>query len=108
MIGAVPRRAVAVAVGRLVAGQEPVECSQEVVVGARADLDDDEPRGRVRDEDGEQPVRLGSNEPGTRLGQVEQAARAPGPDAELERPYGKMLRIASRRRPRPPPTGVDS
>jgi len=108
VVGAVAGRAVAVSVDPVVPRQESIERGEEVVVRAGPDLDDDEPGRRVRDEDVEEPVRLGRDEPGTRPGQVEQTARGPRPDAELERPYGKMLLRASRMRPSPPPTGVDS
>jgi hypothetical protein len=101
-------RAVTVPVHPVVARQESIERRHEILVRARTDLDDDEPGGRMRDEDREQPVRLGRDEAVARRGQVEQAARGARPDGELERPYGKMLRSASRIRPSPPPTGVDS
>jgi hypothetical protein len=40
--------------------------------------------------------------------EVEQAAAAPRPDGQLLRVYGKMFRMASRIRPKPPPAGADS
>lgn len=111
MIGAVARRPVAVAVQPVVAWQEPVEGRQEVVVRAGPDLDDDEPGRRVRDEEREQAVaaigRVG-DERRAFPGQVGQAPTGAGPDGDLAGVYGKMLRIASRRRPRPPIAGADS
>ena len=111
MIGAVAGRPVAMAVEPLVARQQPVERGQQVLVRAGADLDDDEARGRVRDEDRQQSVPTGGRvdrEPGAVGGQVDEPAAATGPDRELARVYGKMLRIASRSRPIPPPAGADS
>jgi hypothetical protein len=111
VVGAVARRPVAVAVEPLVARQQPVECRQQVVVRAGADLDDDQPGRGVGYEDRQQPVpavrRLG-DEGGALPGQVEQPATAPRPDRQLARLYGKMLRMASRSRPSPPPAGADS
>ena len=43
MVGAVARRAVTMAVQPLLAWQQPVQRGEQVVVGARPDLDDDEP-----------------------------------------------------------------
>ena len=108
MVRAVARRAVTMPIDHLVAREQPVERGDEVVIRPGADLENDEPSGRVRDEDREEPVRLGRDEPGAGLGQVEQTARGAGLNAELVGPYGKMLRSASRIRPSPPPTGVDS
>jgi hypothetical protein len=62
-------------------------------------------------EDGQQPVaivRSLGREPGALPGQVDQPADGSGPDRQLVRVYGKMFRIASRRRPSPPPAGADS
>ena len=56
MIGAVARRAVAVAVPAVLARQQPVERVQHVVVRSGPDLDDDEARRRVRDEHRQQAV----------------------------------------------------
>ena len=101
----------AVPVERLVPRQQPVERDEEVIVRAGADLDDDQPRGRVRYEDRQQPVAAGGDlgdEPRALAGQVDQAAAVARPDRELAAVYGKMLRIASRSRPSPPPTGADS
>ena len=111
MVGSVARRAVPVAVGALDARQEPVERGHQVIVRACPDLDDDKTGRRVRDEDREEPVTLrGSVGHEVRTGrrQVVETAAAPRPDGQLTRLYGKMLRIASRIRPSPPPTGADS
>ena len=111
MVGAMPGRAVAMPVGPLDARQQAIQGGHQVVVGAGPDLDHDEARGRVRDEDRQEPVAaigcLGDERRACR-GQVVQAAAAPGPDRQLARLYGKMLRIASRSRPSPPPAGADS
>ncbi len=111
MIGAMTRRAVPMAVPDFVAWQQPVEGRQQVCVRAGADLDNDEPGGRVRHEDREQAVagagRLG-HERGARSRQVDEASCAPRRDRQLTGVYGKMLRMASRSRPSPPPTGADS
>lgn len=98
------------AVQAILARQQPVERVDEVVVGARSDLDDDEPGGRMRDEDGEQAVaRLDVREErGAGGGQVGDATGRTGPDRELASLYGKMLRRASRIRPSPPMAGADS
>jgi hypothetical protein len=108
VIGAVPGRSVAVSVLPLVAWQESFERSEEVVVGASPHLDDDQPRGRMGHEDREQAVGLVGDECRARVGQVRQPRSGTGPDRELGRPYGKMLRRASRIRPIPPPAGADS
>ena len=94
-----------------VARQQAVERGQQVLVGPRPDLDDDEAGGRVRDEDRQQAVvaaRRLRDEPGAPAGQVDEPAIAAGADRQLARVYGKMFRIASRKRPIPPPTGADS
>ena len=104
MVGAVTGRAMAVAVPAIVARQQPVERGQQVVVRAGADLDDDEAGRGVRHEDRQQPV-LGvdvGEERGALGGEIRQAAARAGPDGQLAGVYGKMLRSASRRRPRPP------
>ena len=111
MVGAVAGRPVTVAVEPLVAWQQAVQRGEQVVVRAGPDLDHDQARGRVRHEDRQQPVAAGGDlgdEPRALAGQVDQAAAAPGPDRQLAAVYGKMLRIASRSRPSPPPTGADS
>ena len=111
MVGAVARRAVTVPIGALDPRQESIQGCHEVLVRACPDLDYDEPGGRMRHEDREEPVTLAddlSDERGTRGRQVVQTPAAPRPDRELARLYGKMLRIASRIRPSPPPIGADS
>jgi hypothetical protein len=65
----------------------------------------------VRHEHRQQPVDaigvLGHEPPaGTR--QVREPALAARPDGELDAVYGKMLRRASRIRPKPPIAGADS
>jgi len=94
----------------VLARQQSIERVDEVVVGAGPDLDDDQSRRRVRDEDREQPlagVDVGE-ERGAGCRQVGDAARRPGPDRQFTGLYGKMLRRASRIRPRPPIAGADS
>ena len=111
MVGAVSRRAVTMPVGPLDPWQEPVQGGHQVVVGAGSDLDHDDPRRGVRDEDREEPVGpvgcVGDERRADR-GQVVQAAAVPRSDRQLARLYGKMLRNASRSRPIPPPAGADS
>jgi len=110
MVGAVAGRPVTMPVQPVLARQESIEGVEQVVVGASPDLDDDETRGRVRHEDREQPVAgidIGE-ERRAGGGQVGQAAGRTGPDGELAGVYGKMLRSASRIRPRPPMAGTDS
>lgn len=51
VVGAVAGRPVTVPVETVLAGQQPIERGHQVVVRARADLDDDQPGRRVRDED---------------------------------------------------------
>jgi len=111
MIGAVAGRAMAVPVETLLAREQPIESGHQVVVRPGADLHDDETRRGVRHEDREQPVFAGGRvgrECDALSGQVEQPSPVPGPDGQFARLYGKMLRIASRSRPRPPPAGADS
>jgi hypothetical protein len=108
VVSAVTGRAVAMAVQPVVPWQEALQRVQEVDIGPGPDLDHDDPRGRVRHEDGEQPVGLVGDERGARAGQIREGGRGPGPDREFLGPYGKMLRSASRRRPRPPLPGADS
>ena len=104
------RRAMPVSVQPVLAWQQPVERVDEVVVGTGPDLDDDEPGGGMRDEDGQQAIPCVDvgQERGAGGGQVGQAARRTGPDRELASVYGKMLRSASRIRPSPPIAGADS
>ncbi len=101
----------AVAVQTVVARQQAIEGGQQVLIGAGTDLDDDETGRGVRHEDGQEAVAAVGGfggEPRQITGQVDQPATATGPDRQLTRLYGKMLRIASRRRPSPPPAGADS
>jgi hypothetical protein len=94
----------------LLARQQSIERVEQVVVRTRADLDDDEPGRRVRNEDREQPVSGADvvDEGPAGRGQVGEASRRTGPDRELAGFYGKMLRRASRILPRPPIAGTDS
>jgi hypothetical protein len=64
----------------------------------------------VRHKDRQQPLPgLDVGEEGRALaGEIRQPAARAGPDGQLARLYGKMLRSASRRRPRPPRAGADS
>jgi hypothetical protein len=100
----------AVPVQPVLARQQPVKRVQQVVIGARADLDHDEPGRRVRYEDGEQAVSRADVGQERRTGrrQVGQATRRTRPDRELPGVYGKILRRASRILPRPPIAGADS
>ena len=110
MVGAVAGRAVAVAVARVVAWQEPVERGKQVVVRAGADFDDHQAGRGVGYEGRQQPV-AGPNLAEERLagaGQVGQPAVTTGVDRQLTGVYGKTLRSASRRRPSPPRAGADS
>ena len=113
MVGTVSRRAVPVAIARLVVGQQPLERREQVRVRTGAHLEDRHARGRVWDEDREQSIAgpvLGGlrDERGAGRGQVDQAGDMAGVDRELAGPYGKMLRSASRIRLRPPLPGTDS
>jgi hypothetical protein len=94
----------------VLARQQPIERVDQVVIGPGPDLDDYEPGGGMRDEDGEQAIgRLDvGQERCAGGGQVGQAACRTGPDCELASLYGKMLRRASRIRPSPPIAGADS
>jgi hypothetical protein len=110
VVGAMARRTVAVAIPAVLAREHSIERVEQVVVGSGPDLDDDQAGGGVRDEDRQQPV-VGvdvGHERGTGRGQVGDAAGAARPDRELPGLYGKMLRSASRRRPRLPIAGADS
>jgi hypothetical protein len=111
VIRAVTGRPVAMAIEPLIARQQAVERGQQVLVRAGAYLDDDQARGRVRDEDRQESVPTRgrvAREPCAVGGQVDEPATATGPDRQLLRLYGKMFRIASRSRPIPPPAGADS
>ncbi len=110
MVGAMTGRAVPMAVQPILPRQQTVERVEQVVIRAGTDLDHDDTRRGVRDEQREQAV-LGSDvgqERGTCRGQVRQPPGRPGADREQTRLYGKMLRSASRMRPRPPIAGADS
>ncbi len=111
MIGAMAGRPVTVAVQAVVAWQQAIERGQQVLVGTGPDLDDDEACRGVRHEDGQEAVpAIGGfgGEPRAVTGQIDESATATGPDRQLARLYGKMFRMASRRRPIPPPAGADS
>jgi hypothetical protein len=111
MVGAVAGRPVAVAVEPVIAWQKPIERGQQVVLGTSTDFGDHQPCGRVRREDRQQAVAAISclgDESGALAGDVDETPGRPGPDRQLARLYGKMLRIASRSRPSPPPAGADS
>lgn len=110
MIRAVARRPVTMAPA-VVTRQEPIERIERVVVGTGAQLEDDEARRRMRHEHREEPVagpRPFGDEPPAGSGEVGESALVARPDREPGRLYGKMLRRASRIRPRPPMTGADS
>ncbi len=95
----------------ILAREQPIERIEEVVVGAGPDLEDDKPRRGVGHEYRQQPIAvLGDvgEERGAGRGQVGDPAGRTRPDAERSGLYGKMLRSASRIRPRPPPAGADS
>ena len=110
MVGAMAGRAMTMPPA-VVTWQEPVERGQRVVIRAGAELEDDQAGRRVRDVHRQQsvpsPGMLG-DEPAARIRQVGEPALGPGPDLEPQRLYGKMLRSASRNRPRPPLAGADS
>jgi hypothetical protein len=111
MVGAVTCRAVAMAVEPVLAWQEAIERGQKVVVGTGSDLDDHHARRRVRHEDRQQPVAVSGclgDVRDTLGGQVDQAATTARAYDQDPAVYGKMLRNASRIRPRPPPAGADS
>lgn len=98
------------AIQPVLARKEAIDGIDHVVVRSRTDLDDDDPGRGMRDEDRQQPVdRLDiGDERGARAGEVRQPAAGSGPDRDLDGVYGKMLRSASRMRPRPPMAGADS
>ncbi len=108
MVGTVTDRAMPMPVHRLVVWQQAFERSQQVGVGARADLDDDHAGRRMRDEDREEPVAFVGDERRTGGRQVREPDLGPGADREVLGLYGKMLRRASRNRPTPPPPGANS
>jgi hypothetical protein len=110
VIGPVTGRAVTVTVLRLLAWQEPIQRGHQVIIGAGTDLHDDQAGRGVRDEDRQEP--LGGADVGQERvalgGEIGQTAARPGSDSQLAGVYGKMLRSASRSRPRPPRAGADS
>ena len=110
MVGTVPGGPVTVAVQGLVAWQQAVERREQVRIGARTDLDHDNTGRSVRHEDRQETVRgIDISEEGLARGrQICQATAGAGPDRQLQAVYGKMLRNASRSRPRPPRAGADS
>ena len=95
-------------VGRIGPGQEPVERLEEIIIGPGPELHDHDTRGGMRHEDVEQAVAVVRDEATAGIGQVGEAAPAAGSNRQLGGLQGKMLRSASRMRPSPPPTGVDS
>jgi hypothetical protein len=101
---------VPVAVQPILARQEPVQGIHHIVVRARSHLHHDQPSGRVRDEYRQQPILRADvgEERGTSRRQICDPARRPRSDREKAGLYGKMLRSASRMRPRPPIAGADS
>ena len=98
----------------VVAWQESIERRLQVVVGARAQLHDDQTGRRVGHEHGQQAVTLFGHEPGAGARQVGEAADPAGPDDEgdaLSRSapcHGNRVRNHSRALPREPPDGADS
>ena len=110
MVGAMARRPVPMAVPAVLAREQSVEGVEEIVVRSGADLEHHDTGRGMRDEDGQQAV-LGldvGQECDARRGQVGDPASGSCPDREQASVYGKMLRSASRRRPRPPIAGADS
>ena len=77
------RRPVAVAVGSLVAREQPIEDVDEVIVGAGPGLHDHEPGGGVRHEHVEQAVPGAGHELRAFPGDVEDAPPPAGMDGEL-------------------------
>ncbi len=111
MIGTMPWRTMAVAIVPVVTREEAVQRIQQVVVGARPDLHDDQAGRGVRHEDRQQAVCILRNvrqERRTGSRQIGETAGGASPYRELSRLYGKMLRRASRSRPIRPPAGADS
>lgn len=111
MVGAMARRPVAMPIQPVLAREQSIERVEEVVVGAGPDLEDDEPGRGVGYEHRQEAIPLLGDigeEGGAGRAQVRDAAGRAGLDAERSGLYGKMLRSASRIRPRPPPAGADS
>ena len=95
----------------ILAREQPIERIEEVVVGAGPGRGGGTPPPGGGPEYRQQPnARLGDvgEERGAGRGQVGDPAGRTRPDAERSGLYGKMLRSASRIRPRPPPAGADS
>ena len=90
MVGAVSRRPVAVAVGSLVAWEQPIEDVDEIVVGAGSRLQDHEPGGGVRHEHVEQAVPDAGNELRAFPSDVEDAPPPAGMDGELGRLHASL------------------
>jgi hypothetical protein len=110
VVGAVTRRPVPVSPA-IVPGQQRVEGSDEILVGARTKLDHDHAGRRVGHPDVQEavaPVGRVGDEPRAVGREVEEPPAGAGPDVEEGRPQGKMDRIASRTRPSAPSAGTDS
>jgi hypothetical protein len=110
MVGAVARRAVAVTPA-VVSWQEPVERGHRVVVRTGTQFHDREPGRGMRHEHRQQPVAtvgVLSDEPPASAREVGEPTLPARPDRQLDAVYGKMLRSASRIRPKPPIAGADS
>ena len=110
MIGAVTRRAMAVPVQAVLARQQSVQGVEQVVVGPApiSTMTSPAVAWGTKIESRPSAAPMSREERGAGRGQVGQATRRPGADRELARVYGKMLRSASRIRPRPPIAGADS
>jgi hypothetical protein len=111
VVGAVTLGAMSVAVETLLAREKAVERGEQILVGSGPDLDDHHARRGVRNEDREEAVACVCHlrdEARAIAREIDQAAPGSGPDGQLARLYGKMLRSASRSRPSPPPAGADS
>ena len=99
-----------VAVLCVVPRQQPIQGIDEVGIRPRSDLEDHQASRRMRHEDGQQAI-AGvdvAQERDALASEIRQAAAGARPDRQLPAVYGKMLRKASRRRPRPPRAGADS
>ena len=69
----------------IVTWQEPVERFEQVDVGAGTELDDDEPRRRVRDEHAEEPVAFAFDEARAGRREVGESRFGAGSDGEFGR-----------------------
>ena len=76
---------------RAVARQQRVDRDQQVVVAARAGLEDRESRGGVRDEHAEQPVGLAAHELRALVGEVADGGRAAGADLQGLATHNEIL-----------------